>query len=50
MTRYGAEDYCAAIMAGNVCGVQFHPERSGTEGLRIYRNFAAQVRQAKVPA
>jgi imidazole glycerol-phosphate synthase subunit HisH len=50
MTRYGSLEYCAAIMAGNVCGVQFHPERSGAEGLRIYSNFAAQVRQAKVPA
>jgi glutamine amidotransferase len=50
LTRYGAEEYCAAVGTGNVCGVQFHPERSGAEGLRIYRNFAAMVRDAKVPA
>ena len=50
LTRYGAEDYCAALKAGNVYGVQFHPERSGPDGLQIYREFAALVRADKVPA
>jgi imidazole glycerol-phosphate synthase subunit HisH len=31
--------YTAVLDAGNVFGVQFHPEKSGPVGLRIVRNF-----------
>ena len=31
----------AAGARGNVMGMQFHPEKSGPDGLRIYRNFVA---------
>jgi len=31
--------YTAVLEAGNVFGVQFHPEKSGPEGLRIVRNY-----------
>jgi len=31
----------AAGARGNVMGTQFHPEKSGADGLRVYKNFVA---------
>jgi glutamine amidotransferase len=31
----------AAAARGNVMGTQFHPEKSGPDGLRVYKNFVA---------
>jgi glutamine amidotransferase len=31
----------AAAADGNVMGTQFHPEKSGVDGLRVYANFVA---------
>jgi glutamine amidotransferase len=31
----------AAAAKGNVMGTQFHPEKSGADGLRVYQNFVA---------
>jgi imidazole glycerol phosphate synthase glutamine amidotransferase subunit len=33
--------YTAVLEEGNVCGVQFHPEKSGAEGLALVGRFAA---------
>ena len=32
----------AAAARGNVMGTQFHPEKSGADGLRVYANFVRQ--------
>ena len=40
--RYGIE-FCAAAVDGEVIGTQFHPEKSGALGLRIYDNFTRHV-------
>lgn len=35
--------FVAAVRRGRVVGTQFHPERSGTVGLRILDNFVASI-------
>ena len=37
-TTYGIP-FCSAFARENLVATQFHPEKSGTVGLRIYRNF-----------
>jgi imidazole glycerol-phosphate synthase subunit HisH len=40
-TDYGIR-FCSVIAKGNVCGVQFHPEKSQNAGLQLLKNFANQ--------
>ena len=40
VTEYGST-IAAVVQRGNVMGTQFHPEKSGACGLRIYANFVA---------
>jgi imidazole glycerol phosphate synthase glutamine amidotransferase subunit len=41
-TTHGAP-FVSAIAAGPILGVQFHPERSGDDGLALLRNFVRSV-------
>lgn len=46
-TRYEGTEYCSSVEKNNLYACQFHPEKSATEGLKIYKNFAERVRQGK---
>jgi glutamine amidotransferase len=41
-TTYGL-DFCSAVGWDNVTAVQFHPEKSGRNGLKVYENFVKLV-------
>ncbi|CAN5243168.1 imidazole glycerol phosphate synthase subunit HisH [soil metagenome] len=38
-TEYGAIKYCSSIIKDNVFACQFHPEKSGENGVLIYKNW-----------
>ena len=38
-TRYGPVDFCSTLRKERVFGCQFHPERSGPLGLRVYHRL-----------
>jgi glutamine amidotransferase len=42
-TRYENTEYGSSYLKDSVFATQFHPEKSGPPGLRIYRNWAQRV-------
>jgi glutamine amidotransferase len=49
VTDYGGE-LAAVCRAGSVAGTQFHPEKSGAAGLRLYANLVAACAAKLSPA
>ena len=43
-TQYGVS-FCSVYARGNLIATQFHPEKSGDTGTRIYKNFCALARE-----
>lgn len=39
LSKYGGHEFCSSVKMGNIYGCQFHPEKSGTAGLQIIKNF-----------
>ncbi|MDD4319293.1 MAG: imidazole glycerol phosphate synthase subunit HisH [Candidatus Peribacteraceae bacterium] len=46
VTSYGGHTFASVIRKGNVYGCQFHPEKSGAEGLRLLERFASICAEA----
>jgi glutamine amidotransferase len=44
-TNYSNFEYCSSIKKDNFFGFQFHPEKSGVEGLAIYNNFKKLIKK-----
>ena len=38
-TTYGKKKFCSSVTFKNLFACQFHPERSGEKGIKIYKNF-----------
>ena len=38
-TNFFDKAYCSIAKKGNIFGCQFHPEKSGDQGLEIIKNF-----------
>ena len=45
-TEYGVS-FCSVYARGNLIATQFHPEKSGETGVRIYKNFCALAAEQK---
>lgn len=46
-STHGRDRFPAAVRAGNAVGVQFHPEKSSTAGVRFVRAFLQQARLSR---
>ncbi|MCK6615657.1 MAG: imidazole glycerol phosphate synthase subunit HisH [Ignavibacteriaceae bacterium] len=46
-TNYEGVIYCSSIQYKHIFASQFHPEKSATEGIKIYESFAKQVMKEK---
>ncbi|PSK94450.1 imidazole glycerol phosphate synthase subunit HisH [Taibaiella chishuiensis] len=42
-TRYEGFEYCSSIIKKNIFACQFHPEKSGEQGLSIYKNWIQKI-------
>jgi glutamine amidotransferase len=43
VTTYGGTEFCSAIGWKNVFAFQFHPEKSGANGINIYHNLKSLI-------
>ena len=44
-TEYGDAQFCSSIGYENIFACQFHPERSGPEGIKIYHNLKKLIQE-----
>jgi glutamine amidotransferase len=48
-TRYGDIEFCSSVRQGNIFACQFHPERSGRRGLKVYENLR-EILKGRIPS
>jgi len=41
--NYGGVEFCCATWKNNIYGLQFHPEKSGKDGLKMLQNFISLI-------
>jgi len=46
-SKYGDVTYCSGLQRDNLIGFQYHPERSGLAGAKIYRKLAEMIVKRK---
>jgi len=46
-TNYEGIEYCSSILKNNIFATQFHPEKSGIEGIKIYQQFKELINVRK---
>lgn len=39
ITNYGETEFCSMVCKDNIIATQFHPEKSGKNGIKLYQNF-----------
>lgn len=44
LTNYEGVEYCSSIQNKNIFAAQFHPEKSASEGIKIYQNWAKALK------
>ena len=44
ITSYNDIEFCSAFQKENVIGLQFHPEKSGKNGLQLLSNFKNMIK------
>lgn len=44
VTGYEETEYCSSVIKNNVFAVQYHPEKSAVQGLKIYENWALSLK------
>ena len=44
-TNYMGFEYASAVIKDNIIGLQFHPEKSSLNGLKIYSSWANQIKK-----
>lgn len=46
-TQYGETNFCSSIKKNNLFAVQFHPEKSSKEGIKIYTQWKNSILESK---